>query len=155
MFPLHLWLPKAYTFAPSAVSVLLSATATKAAIYVVLRFTFSVYNPNFSFTTNTLEIIFAPLAIIAMFSASFVAVFQTNFKRMLAYSSIAQVGYILLGIAFLSETGLTAAILHIFNHGITKALSWVRVRWFCAQGDHFIPKLRDWGEKCPLPVAHL
>jgi len=92
MFPLHLWLPKAYTFAPSAVTVFLSATATKAALYVVMRFIFSIYHPDFSFAKNTLEIIFLPLAIIAMFSASFVAVFQINLKKMLAYSSIAQVG---------------------------------------------------------------
>tara|TARA_R110002124_G_scaffold13349_7_gene61755 strand:+ start:955 stop:2529 length:1575 start_codon:yes stop_codon:yes gene_type:complete len=151
MFPLHLWLPKAYTFAPSAVAVLLSATATKAAIYVVLRFTFSVYNPNFSFTTNTLEIIFAPLAIIAMFSASFVAVFQTNFKRMLAYSSIAQVGYILLGIAFLSETGLTAAILHIFNHGITKALLFMGAGALVLRtGGSFYTQAAGLGRKMPI-----
>jgi len=122
MFPLHLWLPKAYTFAPSAVTVFLSATATKAALYVVMRFVFSVYNPDFSFAKNTLEIIFLPLAIIAMFSASFVAVFQVNMKKMLAYSSIAQVGYMLLGIAILNEAGLTASLLHMFNHGFAKAL---------------------------------
>ena len=81
MFPLHLWLPKAYTFAPSAVTVFLSATATKAALYVVMRFIFSIYHPDFSFAKNTLEIIFLPLAIIAMFSASFVAVFQINLKK--------------------------------------------------------------------------
>ncbi len=151
MFPLHLWLPKAYTFAPSAVTVFLSATATKAAIYVVMRFTFSIYNPDFSFTNNTLEIIFAPLAIIAMFSASFVAVFQTNFKRMLAYSSVAQVGYILLGISLLTETGLTAAILHMFNHGITKALLFMGVgAYVLRSGGAFYTQIAGLGRKMPI-----
>jgi multicomponent Na+:H+ antiporter subunit D len=151
MFPLHLWLPKAYTFAPSAVTVFLSATATKAALYVMMRFIFSIYHPDFSFASNTLEIIFVPLAIIAMFSASFVAVFQTNFKRMLAYSSIAQVGYMLLGIAILNETGLTAALLHMFNHGITKALMFMGVGALVLRsGGAFYTQISGLGRKMPI-----
>ncbi|MCH6588763.1 MAG: heme exporter protein CcmB, partial [Proteobacteria bacterium] len=60
------------------------------------------------------------LAILAMFAASTVAIFQTDVKRMLAYSSVAQIGYIVLGISFASETGLTGAIVHLFNHALTK-----------------------------------
>ncbi|MEZ8006595.1 MAG: monovalent cation/H+ antiporter subunit D family protein [Amylibacter sp.] len=151
MFPLHLWLPKAYTFAPSAVTVFLSATATKAALYVLMRFIFSVYHPDFSFTTNALEIIFLPLAIIAMFSASFVAAFQINFKRMLAYSSIAQVGYMLLGIAILTETGLTAALLHMFNHGLAKALLFMGVGALVLRtGSAFYTQISGLGRKMPL-----
>ena len=56
MFPLHLWLPKAYTFAPSAVTVFLSATATKAALYVLMRFVFSVYHPDFAFAKTKTKI---------------------------------------------------------------------------------------------------
>jgi multicomponent Na+:H+ antiporter subunit D len=154
MFPLHLWLPKAYTFAPSAVTVFLSATATKAALYVVIRFVFSVYNPDFTFATNTLEIIFIPLAIIAMFSASFVAVFQTNFKRMLAYSSIAQVGYMLLGIALLTDTGLTATILHMFNHGITKALLFMGVGAYVLRANgSFYTQIAGLGRKMPITTG--
>ena len=156
MFPLHLWLPKAYVFAPSAVTVFLSATATKAAIYVLLRFTFSVFTPEFSFAQNTFEIIFLPLAIIAMFSASFVAAFQRNFKRMLAYSSIAQIGYILLGISLLSEAGLTAAIVHLFNHGITKALMFMGVgAMVLYSGSAFYSNLAGYGRKMPLTGAAL
>lgn len=154
MFPLHLWLPKAYVFAPSAVTVFLAATATKAAIYVMLRFTFSVFTPDFSFASNTFEIIFLPLAIFAMFSASFVAAFQTNFKRMLAYSSIAQIGYILLGVAMLTETGLTAAIVHLFNHGITKALLFMGVGAFVLRsGGSFYTQIAGLGRTMPLTGA--
>ncbi|MDB4071782.1 monovalent cation/H+ antiporter subunit D family protein [Amylibacter sp.] len=151
MFPLHLWLPKAYTFAPSAVTVFLSATATKAALYVVMRFVFSVYNPDFSFAKNTLEIIFLPLAIIAMFSASFVAVFQVNMKKMLAYSSIAQVGYMLLGIAILNEAGLTASLLHMFNHGFAKALLFMGAGVLVLKtGGSFYLQISGMGRKMPI-----
>jgi len=103
IYPLHLWLPRAYTFAPSAVTVFLAATATKVAIYVLLRFTFSIFQPSFMFEVNTLEFIILPFAILAMFAASFIAIFQSDFKRMLAYSSIAQIGYMLLGISLLRK----------------------------------------------------
>ena len=67
-----------------------------------------------------LQAIIVPLALIAIFITSSVAIFQTNIKRMLAYSSLAQIGYIMLGIGLVSETGLTAAIVHLFNHALMK-----------------------------------
>ncbi len=121
IYPLHHWLPNAYTFAPSAITAFLAATATKVAVYVWLRFMFSVFEINFLFDLLTIEFIILPFGIIAMFAASFVAIFQRDFKRMLAYSSIAQIGYMLVGIGLISATGLTATVAHLFNHGITKA----------------------------------
>ena len=120
MFPLHTWLPNAYCYAPSSVTVFLSATATKVAVYVLLRFLFSVFGLSFPLGPDTLSYIFLPLAVMAMFAASTVAIFQVNLKRMLAYSSIAQIGYMLLGISLGSVTGLTAAVLHLFNHALMK-----------------------------------
>ncbi|PIB25988.1 cation:proton antiporter [Amylibacter kogurei] len=154
MYPLHLWLPKAYTFAPSAVTVLLSATSTKMAIYVLLRFLFSVYNPEFIFELNVMFLVFMPLALIAMFSASFVAVFQVNFKRMLAYSSIAQIGYMLLGIAMFNLSGLTGTMVHMFNHGITKAVLFMGVGALVLRtGSSFYNNLNGLGRVMPLTVA--
>jgi len=121
MYPLHLWLPNAYTYAPSAVSAFLASTATKVAVYVLLRFLFTVFGPSYEFEAVALTWVIMPLALLAMFAASFIAIFQVNFKKMLAYSSIAQIGYMLLGIAMLSETALTGTIVHLFNHAITKA----------------------------------
>lgn len=154
MFPLHSWLPNAYTYAPSMVTVFLAATATKVAIYVLVRFMFSVFEPDFLFEFNTLEFIIMPLAITAMFAASFVAIFQSDLKRMLAYSSIGQIGYILLGIAILSETGLTAAIVHLFNHGITKAALFMAVGAyvFSVKGS-FYDDLQGLGRRMPLTSA--
>lgn len=154
VYPLHLWLPRAYTFAPSAVTVFLAATATKVAVYVLLRFTFSVFQPAFLFEVNTLEFIILPFAIMAMFAASFIAIFQANFKRMLAYSSIAQIGYMLLGIAFLTETGLTAAIAHLFNHGITKAALFMGVGAYVLRaGGSFYDDIEGLGKAMPWTSA--
>ena len=154
IYPLHLWLPNAYTFAPSAVSAFLAATATKVAIYVLMRFMFSVFQPGFDFEDYTLRFFVLPLALFAMFSASFIAIFQNNFKRMLAYSSIAQIGYMLLGIGLLSETGLTAAIVHLFNHGITKAALFMAAGAFVLRsGGAFYRNIEGIGRVMPWTSA--
>lgn len=120
LFPLHLWLPNAYTYAPSVVSAFLAATATKVAVYVLLRFIFTIFNIKLSFGVMPLDTILLVLAVIAMFAGSAVAIFQPNLKRMLAYSSVAQIGYIILGISFANVNGIAAGIIHLFNHALIK-----------------------------------
>ena len=120
LFPLHLWLPNAYAYAPSVVTAFLAATATKVAVYVLLRFFFTIFGAKFSFEAMQLDKVLLPLALVGIFSASLVAIFQTNVKRMLAYSSVAQIGYMILGISLVSVTGLTAGISHLFNHALMK-----------------------------------
>ncbi|MEM7620280.1 MAG: monovalent cation/H+ antiporter subunit D family protein [Pseudomonadota bacterium] len=121
LFPLHLWLPNAYAYAPSFATVFLAATATKVAIYLILRFFFSVFGKGLVFADLPISEILLVLSIAAMFGATFVAIFQQNIKRMLAYSSVAQVGYITLGISLANQAGLTGGIVHLFNHAIMKA----------------------------------
>ena len=120
LFPLHLWLPNAYTYAPSAVTVFLAATATKVAVYMLLRFLFQVFDASFTFGAMPLGGFLAVLAAIGILSTSTVSIFQDNVKRVLAYSSVAQVGYMVLGISLVSSAGLTAALLHLFNHALMK-----------------------------------
>lgn len=121
LFPLHQWLPNAYAHAPSAVSAFLAATSTKVSIYVLLRFYYSVFGTDVVYDRAGLPGLMLPLSLAAMFVPLALAIFQTDLKKLLAYSSIAQVGYITLGLTFESATGLTASIVHLFNHGITKA----------------------------------
>lgn len=121
LFPLHLWLPNAYTYSPSVVTAFLAGTATKVAIYVMLRTFFTIFGAEFSFQTMRLDLVLLPLALVGIFSASVVAIFQSNVKRMLAYSSVAQIGYMILGISLVSVTGLTAGIVHLFNHALMKS----------------------------------
>jgi multicomponent Na+:H+ antiporter subunit D len=120
LIPLHLWLPNAYTYAPSVISAFLAATATKVAVYVFLRFVFTVFGKSFAFTQLPLGTVLLPWAILAIVVPSTVAIFQNDIKRMLAYSSLAQIGYMMLGISFASITGLTAGIVHLFNHALMK-----------------------------------
>ena len=120
LFPLHGWLPNAYTYAPSVVTAFLAATATKVSVYILLRFVFTIYGAQFAFDTVTMHRVLIPLALAGIFIASTVAIFQTDVKRLLAYSSVAQIGYMVLGISFASVAGLTAGIVHMFNHALMK-----------------------------------
>lgn len=120
LYPLHMWLPNAYAFAPSVISAFLAAVGTKVGVYVVLRFFYTLFGYDYSFSGMHLALIFTALSLPALIIGSTVAIFQNNLKRMLAFSSIAQVGYITLGIGLASPLGLTAAIVHIINHGIIK-----------------------------------
>lgn len=120
LFPLHVWLPNAYAYAPSAVSPFLAAVGTKVAFYAIIRICYSVFGFDFSFSGMHLALIFTALSVPAILVGSVVAIFETNLKRMLAFSSIAQVGYITLGIGLASQTGLAASLLHIFSHAVTK-----------------------------------
>jgi multicomponent Na+:H+ antiporter subunit D len=121
LFPLHVWLPNAYAYAPSFATVFLAATATKVAIYLLIRFYFSVFGPALNFQKLLVSELIIGLSLAAMFAASFIAIFQVNIKRMLAYSSVAQIGYITLGIGLANQAGLTGSIVHLANHAVMKA----------------------------------
>jgi len=121
LFPLHQWLPNAYAFAPSIVTAFFAATATKVAIYLLIRFTFSVFGLSFSFTTLPLQILFLVLGLIGIFVASTAAIYQKNVKHLFAYSSLAQVGYMIVGLSVSTVSGLTATLLHVFNHALMKS----------------------------------
>jgi multicomponent Na+:H+ antiporter subunit D len=120
LFPLHFWLPNAYAYAPSVVTAFLAATATKVAVYALVRILFTVFGQTDIFAATPIEHVLMALAVAAMFFASAIAIFQTNVKRLLAYSSLAQIGYMVLGISFISVTGLTGGLIHLFNHAIVK-----------------------------------
>ena len=154
IYPLHYWLPNAYTFAPSAITAFLAATSTKVAVYVWLRFMFSVFDVEFLFDLATLNYIILPFGVIAMFAASLVAIYQRDFKRMLAYSSIAQIGYMLVGIGIISATGLSATITHLFNHGITKATLFMGVGALVFySGSSFYDRIQGRGRTMPWTGA--
>ncbi|MEM6534838.1 MAG: monovalent cation/H+ antiporter subunit D family protein [Pseudomonadota bacterium] len=127
MFPLHQWLPNAYAYSPSFVTTFLAATATKVAIYALVRFLFTVFGLEFSFEGSTLIWILMPMGIAAMVACSFQAVFQTDVRRTLAYSSVAQVGYMLLGISLGTAAGVSAGLLHLVNHALIKGALFMAV----------------------------
>jgi multicomponent Na+:H+ antiporter subunit D len=120
LFPLHQWLPNAYAYAPSMATAFIAATATKVSVYVLLRFYFSVFDPAVLFERLPTRELFVALSVLAMVSASLVALYEPDAKRLFAYSSVAQIGYITLGIGIDNLSSLTGSITHLLNHGITK-----------------------------------
>ena len=168
LFPLHMWLPNAYCYAPSMVTAFLAATATKVSVYVLLRFVFTVFGPRFAFDTVGLHAILLPLSLLAVFAASTVAIFQTNIKRMLAWSSVAQIGYMMLGVGLVSVSGagpdvrfgpgslngLTAGIVHLFNHAVMKGALFLGMGCIALRvGSVNLDDMHGLGRRMPLTMA--
>jgi len=120
IFPLHGWLPDAYTYAPSTSSALIAPIGTKVAAYVILRVLFFVFDVKFVSQTLPVTDLIGWLAAIGILFGSVMAMAQNEMKRMLAYSSIAQIGYIGLGIGLANPLGFIGAVLHILNHAFMK-----------------------------------
>jgi multicomponent Na+:H+ antiporter subunit D len=154
LFPLHVWLPNAYAYAPSWATAFLSATATKVAIYLLVRFLFSIFGVAIDFRALPVAAIIVALSLAAMFVASLIAVFQSNLSRMLAYSSVAQIGYITLGIGFVNQAGLTGGLVHIVNHALMKAALFLAVgAIFFRVRTVRISELAGIGRKMPITMA--
>lgn len=119
IFPLHVWLPDAHPVAPSPASALLSGIMLKTGAYGLLRVVFYVFEPEV-IQNSGWDTIMGVLAVITILLGSAVALTQDDIKRRLAYSSIGQMGYILLGISLFTESALIGAIFHIFSHAFMK-----------------------------------
>lgn len=120
VFPLHVWVPNAYTHAPHMVTAFLAACATKVSLYVLIRFDYMVFQTKLVDHEMQFALFLMPLAILGILVASAVTMFEGHLKRLLASSSIAQIGYILLGASFVSIAGLSASAMHMFNHALAK-----------------------------------
>lgn len=118
IFPVHTWLPDAHAEAPTPISVLLSGVMIKTGIYAYLRIILGIFQP----VSVELSLIIATLAVISMIWGGVMALMQTDIKRLLAYSSISQIGYILFGTVSSSVIGVTGGIFHVLNHGFAKGL---------------------------------
>ena len=120
MMPLHDWLPNAYSFAPNSVTVLLSGTATKVALYVLLRFVHDLFGVHHGLSVPV-DVVLIACAISGMLIAPLIALRESNLKRMFAWSSVAQVSYIIMAIGLGTGAGVAAALVHLFNHSVIKA----------------------------------
>ncbi len=154
VFPLHIWLPNAYAFAPSVVTAFVASTATKVSFYVLLRTVFTVFGVELAFEELDLAEVLLPLAIVGIYVGSLVACFESNIKRMLAYSSVAQVGYMVVGLSLANHTALTGGIAHLFNHALMKGGLFLVVG--CVVYRIGSVKLEDWaglGRRMPVTMA--
>lgn len=119
LFPLHGWLPDVYTYAPSPVTGFIAGVMTKVSAYALIRILFFIMPPG-GMTADALTVL-GWAAGAAVLAGSAMALAQTDVRRMLAYSSIGQMGYIVLGIAIGTPLALTGALLHIVNHAVMKS----------------------------------
>ena len=119
IFPMHSWLPEAYMNAPYPAVVLMSAVMMNAGIYGIIRFLFGVM-PRASVVPLTLLML--SLAVITQIYGAALAYVEKNIKKIIAYSSISQMGYVLFGIGTLTAAGLSGSVFHLVNHSIIKAL---------------------------------
>jgi len=117
-FPLHAWLPNAYTYAPSAASSLIAPLVTKVMIYVMIRLILTIFTPEYTFNALSVSESVVWLAVIAIVMGAFLALREKNFKKMLTYIVVAEVGYMVGGAWLGNRAGMTGAILHIANDAL-------------------------------------
>lgn len=154
LFPLHVWLPNAYAYAPSVATALLAGTATKVAIYLLLRIFFSIFGYDITFNSMPIGQVLLVLSVAAMLVASLIAIFEDNTERMLAYSSVAQIGYITLGIALANQAGLTGGLTHIANHAVMKTAMFLALGAVVYRiGTAKLGDLSGIGQKMPWTMA--
>ncbi len=118
LFPVHVWLPDAYTKAPSAVSALIAPLMTKISLYVMIRVLFTVFQPHLSIELLPITDIMVWAGVIAILGGAVMALAQTDFKRMLCYVVVAEVGYIVGGVGLANTVAMKGAILHILNDAV-------------------------------------
>jgi multicomponent Na+:H+ antiporter subunit D len=153
-FPVHGWLPNAYTFAPSAAGCLVAPLVTKVSVYIMIRIMLSVFSPLYVYSIVGLSETVVWMAVIAILSGSILALAQTDFKKMLTYLIVAEVGYMVGGAWLASSTGLTGAILHIVNDALmTLCLFIFAGIVIYKKGGHQLQDLAGLYKKMPVTMA--
>jgi NADH-quinone oxidoreductase subunit M len=123
MFPFHTWLPDAHVEAPTAISVILAGVLLKMGTYGILRICF----PVFPEITRQLVWYIALFGMINIIYGALCAMAQKDFKKLIAYSSVSHMGFVLLGMASLNSMGISGAVLQMFNHGTITAMLFLSV----------------------------
>jgi proton-translocating NADH-quinone oxidoreductase chain N len=150
--PLHTWLPDTYSAAPTPVSALLSGAVTETGVYALARTLFSAF---LAFQVQW-SLVLAVLSIVTMTLGNITALLQKDVKRLLAYSSIAQVGYMLVGLAVGTQLGLTGTFLQILNHALMKGTAFLCVGAIIYRtGTRQLDEIAGVGRKMPLTLIIL
>jgi NADH-quinone oxidoreductase subunit M len=123
LFPVHTWLPDAYTAAPAAGTMMLAAVMAKMGTYSIVRFCL----PMFPMASRSCAPWIVTLAIIGIIYGALVAMVQPNIKRLVAYSSMSHIGFVVLGIFSFTQLGLDGAVYQMINHGVTTGALFVLV----------------------------
>jgi len=123
VFPFHTWLPHAHVQAPTAVSVILAGVLLKMGTYGFLRIAF----PIFPQAANDASTIIAVLGLISVLYGAFCAMAQDDVKKLVAYSSVSHMGFVMLGLAAMTTQGMNGAVLQMFNHGTSTAMMFLMI----------------------------
>jgi multicomponent Na+:H+ antiporter subunit D len=154
LFPLHVWLPDAHSYAPPVIAAVLAAVQVETAAYVIIRFMLTVFQPDYFIHNLPITTVIGWVAAVGIIFGSVMAIAQKDFKRMLAYSTVAQVAYIGLGIGLANPLGLIGGLLHILNHAFMKSCLFLVAGGIRHQtGLHHIPQFAGLGRKMPLLMA--
>ncbi|MGD9044241.1 MAG: proton-conducting transporter membrane subunit [Desulfobacterales bacterium] len=122
LFPLHSWLPDAYTYAPSAVSAAVAPLVTKVMAYVIIRVMFTVFKTDFPIAMIRVTDLMVWFGTLAILFGAVMALSQTDYKRMLSYVIVAEIGYIIGGIGVANATAIKGAVFHIVNDAMMMAI---------------------------------
>ena len=153
-FPLHTWLPNAYTYAPTATSCLVAPLMTKVSVYIMIRCLFSVFTPQYIYHELQIAGLIVWLAVGAIIAGSILALAQTDFKKMLTYLIVAEVGYMVGGVWLANSIGITGAILHIVNDALmTLCLFMVAGIIFYKTGGHRLKDMQGLYRKMPVTMT--
>ncbi|MFC1523526.1 monovalent cation/H+ antiporter subunit D family protein [Thermodesulfobacteriota bacterium] len=153
-FPLHGWLPNAYTYAPSATSCLIAPLMTKVSVYIMIRIMFSTFSTDFVFKAYTAQNLIVWMAVAAIVGGSILALAQKDFKKMLTYLIVAEVGYMVGGIWLANRHGITGAILHIANDAMmTLCLFLVAGIIVYKTKGHHLDDMKGLYKKMPITMA--
>jgi len=121
IFPMHGWLPDSYTYTATPTSVLIAPIGTKVAAYILFRVFLYLFGIDMVDAVVPLSYLLGLFACAGILYGSIMAIAQTEMKRMLAYSSISQIGYIIMGLSLANPFGFAGALLHVLNHAVMKA----------------------------------
>ena len=153
-FPLHMWLPNAYGFAPTASASLIAPLMTKVMVYVVIRLMLTVFSVDFAFIVLKMGDPMVWLSSLAIVAGAVFALAQKNLKRMFCYIIVSEIGYMMGGAWLGNNAGMTGAILHIFNDAImTLCLFLCAGTIFYRIGGLDLDRLKGLFQKMPVTMA--
>ncbi|MFT5170378.1 MAG: multicomponent Na+:H+ antiporter subunit D [Candidatus Marinamargulisbacteria bacterium] len=153
-FPLHGWLPNAYTFAPITTSCVVAPLMTKVSVYMMIRMMYGVFSPEYVFGVLHWQPVVMGLSVIAIISGSLFALLQKDLKKMLTYLVIAEIGYMMGGAWLGNAMGLTGAVYHIFADSLMTLCLFMAVGCIIFKTGHgHLDKLQGVFKKMPLTMA--
>lgn len=146
LYPFHSWMPDAYSYSTASASAVLSGLVSKAYIVLLIKIFYRVVGIDFIVTSEMMNVLFV-FGLVGMIMGSVSAILEKDIRRMIAFSSVAQIGYIYMGIGLGIEQGYVAAIYHVLHHAATKALLFISVVGLSnvSGGSKMFPDLRGAG----------